>query len=129
MHYKLDLGIDHMLIDEAQDTSPEQWDIIKRLRRRIHRRRGRARHVKRSIFAVGDDKQSIFSFQGAAPAQFAERAATSRRSTRLPELEFRAAPVQIFVPLVPAGARRRRYVLQAARAFAGLTVDEGADRA
>ena len=30
VHYKLDLGIDHLLVDEAQDTSPEQWDIIKR---------------------------------------------------------------------------------------------------
>ena len=31
MHYKLDLGIDHVLIDEAQDTSPKQWEIIERL--------------------------------------------------------------------------------------------------
>ena len=72
VHYKLDLGIDHVLVDEAQDTSPKQWEIIQRAGRRIHRRRGRARRRKRTIFAVGDEKQSIFSFQGAAPEQFAE---------------------------------------------------------
>ena len=63
VHYKLDLGIDHVLIDEAQDTSPEQWDIIKRFVAEFASGAG-ARTVKRSIFAVGDDKQSIFSFQG-----------------------------------------------------------------
>ena len=31
VHYKLDHGIDHVLIDEAQDTSPKQWEIIRRL--------------------------------------------------------------------------------------------------
>ena len=69
VHYKLDRGIDHVLIDEAQDTSPQQWDIVSN-RRRIHRRRRRARRRPRTVFAVGDEKQSIYSFQGAAPHEF-----------------------------------------------------------
>ena len=70
MLYKLDGGIDHVLIDEAQDTSPEQWDIVKQLTGGILRRLGRERGQLRTIFAVGDEKQSIFSFQGADPSQF-----------------------------------------------------------
>jgi ATP-dependent helicase/nuclease subunit A len=71
VHYKLDLGIDHLLIDEAQDTSPKQWDIITKLVAEFTAGAG-ARSVTRTLFAVGDEKQSIFSFQGAAPALFAE---------------------------------------------------------
>ena len=31
VHYKLDGGIDHILVDEAQDTSPAQWQVIAQL--------------------------------------------------------------------------------------------------
>src|SRR5215468_1995115 len=65
VHYKLDLGVDHILIDEAQDTSEKQWDIIKRL---VSEFGDEPR--QRTVFAVGDDKQSIFSFQGAAPREY-----------------------------------------------------------
>ncbi len=68
--YKLDGGIDHLLIDEAQDTSPEQWQIVKALTEEFFSGAGRERRNPRTIFAVGDEKQSIFSFQGADPAQF-----------------------------------------------------------
>ena len=68
--YKLDGGIDHLLIDEAQDTSPEQWDIVKSLTGEFFAGTGRERRNPRTIFAVGDEKQSIFSFQGADPTQF-----------------------------------------------------------
>ena len=67
--YKLDLGIDHVLIDEAQDTSPKQWDIVRTIVSEFAP--GGARpNVRRTVFAVGDEKQSIFSFQGAAPLAF-----------------------------------------------------------
>ena len=82
MLYKLDLGIDHVLIDEAQDTSPKQWEIVRTDRRRVLRRRRAARNVRRTIFAVGDEKQSIFSFQGAAPRAFDEMRARIRRPVR-----------------------------------------------
>jgi ATP-dependent helicase/nuclease subunit A len=68
--YKLDGGIDHVLIDEAQDTSPEQWEIVKKLTEEFFAGLGRERGHLRTIFAVGDEKQSIFSFQGADPTQF-----------------------------------------------------------
>ncbi|MGB6620428.1 MAG: UvrD-helicase domain-containing protein, partial [Xanthobacteraceae bacterium] len=70
VHYKLDLGIDHLLIDEAQDTSSKQWQIVRKLVAEFTAGAG-ARDVFRSIFAVGDEKQSIYSFQNAAPKEFA----------------------------------------------------------
>jgi ATP-dependent helicase/nuclease subunit A len=69
--YKLDLGIDHILIDEAQDTSPRQWDIIRAICSEFIPGSSRS-ETKRTVFAVGDEKQSIFSFQGAAPKTFDE---------------------------------------------------------
>lgn len=69
--YKLDNGLDHILIDEAQDTSPAQWEVIRALAGDFFSGDG-ARAIKRTIFAVGDEKQSIFSFQGADPASFDE---------------------------------------------------------
>ncbi len=71
VHFKLDLGIDHLLIDEAQDTSTKQWEIVQRLVAEFTAGAG-ARPGTRTIFAVGDEKQSIFSFQNAAPREFAE---------------------------------------------------------
>jgi ATP-dependent helicase/nuclease subunit A len=70
VHYKLDLGIDHVLVDEAQDTSHKQWDIVRRLTSEFTTGAG-ARSVKRTMFVVGDEKQSIYSFQDAAPKEFA----------------------------------------------------------
>ncbi len=73
VHYKLDLGIDHVLIDEAQDTSPRQWEVIERLVSEFATGEGARGQLTRTIFAVGDDKQSIFSFQGALPEAFAQK--------------------------------------------------------
>ena len=71
VHYKLDLGIDHVLIDEAQDTSKKQWQIVVHLTDEFTAGAG-ARPYTRTIFPVGDEKQSIYSFQNAAPKEFAE---------------------------------------------------------
>ena len=71
VHYKLDLGIDHVLIDEAQDTSKKQWQIVRHLTDEFTAGAG-ARPFTRTIFPVGDEKQSIYSFQNAAPKEFAE---------------------------------------------------------
>ncbi|MEP6355541.1 MAG: double-strand break repair helicase AddA [Hyphomicrobiales bacterium] len=71
VHYKLDQGLDHILVDEAQDTSPRQWDVIKHLADEFFSGEG-ARTQNRTLFAVGDEKQSIYSFQGASPEKFGE---------------------------------------------------------
>src|SRR3954470_17445061 len=73
VHYKLDRGIDHVLIDEAQDTSPRQWEIVFHLISEFTSGAGARDGIVRTIFAVGDEKQSIFSFQGAAPREFDAR--------------------------------------------------------
>ena len=68
--FKLDGGLDHVLIDEAQDTNPEQWSIIEKLTEEFFVGIGAAGSVDRTAFAVGDVKQSIFSFQRADPQGF-----------------------------------------------------------
>lgn len=70
--YKLDGGVDHILVDEAQDTSPAQWQIVKALAEEFFAGSGARGDVLRTLFVVGDRKQSIFSFQGADPAAFEE---------------------------------------------------------
>ena len=71
VQYKLDKGIDHILIDEAQDTSPEQWQVVKDLAAEFFAGSGARDALRRTLFAVGDEKQSIYSFQGADPESFA----------------------------------------------------------
>ena len=100
--YKLDQGIDHLLVDEAQDTSPEQWTILHALTEEFHVGET-ARSSGRTVFAVGDPKQSIYSFQGAEPESFfisrdlfKERVETDGRSQFHAEdltLSFRSSPV------------------------------------
>ncbi len=72
VQYKLDQGIDHILLDEAQDTSPDQWEVVRRLASEFFAGQGARDDVHRTVFAVGDEKQSIYSFQGARPESFAE---------------------------------------------------------
>jgi ATP-dependent helicase/nuclease subunit A len=98
--YKLDSGIDHILVDEAQDTSRQQWKILEALAGEFTSGRGRST-ANRTFFAVGDEKQSIFSFQGAEPSLFddARRSFTAKSvaagrvfiDVKL-NLSFRSAP-------------------------------------
>jgi len=67
--YDLDYQIDHVLVDESQDNSDDQWQIIRALTEEFFAGEG-ARTIDRTIFIVGDMKQSIFSFQGASPELF-----------------------------------------------------------
>jgi len=69
--YKLDGGIDHLLVDEAQDTSASQWQIIDAMIEEFYAGNSTETDKNRTVFVVGDEKQSIFSFQGADVASFA----------------------------------------------------------
>lgn len=69
--YKLDGGLDHVLVDEAQDTNPDQWEVIRSLTTEFFSGEG-AVDRPRTVFAVGDTKQSIFGFQRADPRKLAE---------------------------------------------------------
>lgn len=68
--YKLDGGIDHILVDEAQDTSPDQWEVIRALSEDFFSGDTARSGQQRTLFVVGDEKQSIYSFQGADPLYF-----------------------------------------------------------
>ncbi len=76
--WRLDGGLDHILVDEAQDTSPAQWQLIEALSEEFFAGSS-ARDVARTIFVVGDEKQSIYSFQGADPAEFGAKGAHYER--------------------------------------------------
>ena len=121
--YRLDKGIDHILVDEAQDTAPGQWKVIRAIADEFHSGAS-ARGVNRTLFVVGDEKQSIYSFQGAEPAAFGENRqhfddwlAGMGASLARPDLitSFRSAPgILEYVDAVFAG-----------EAAEGLTVDGG----
>ena len=68
--YRIDGGIEHILVDEAQDTSPRQWDVIERLTDEFFSGKAVRDNNNRTLFVVGDKKQSIYSFQGADPREF-----------------------------------------------------------
>jgi ATP-dependent helicase/nuclease subunit A len=99
--WKLDSGLTHILLDEAQDTSPQQWEILSSLSDDIFAGAGGERDQRRTVFVVGDQKQSIYSFQGADPERFAhegrrflERAKAAQIAFSQPRMEmsFRSCP-------------------------------------
>jgi len=87
VRYKLDAGIDHILVDESQDTNPEQWAVIDALVEDYFSGAGAAQKPK-TIFAVGDPKQSIYSFQGAEPKLFLDKGRELERRARGAEREW-----------------------------------------
>src|SRR5690606_7343577 len=78
VQYKLDAGIDHILVDESQDTNEPQWRVVRALADEFFAGEGAVTRP-RSIFAVGDQKQSIYSFQGARPVLFGRTGREMRR--------------------------------------------------
>jgi ATP-dependent helicase/nuclease subunit A len=92
--YKLDGGLDHILVDEAQDTSPVQWQVIRSLAEEFFSGFG-ANDMPRTLFAVGDEKQSIYGFQGAAPAMFAAAGEEFARRARQVGMRWQRIPLHL----------------------------------
>ncbi len=122
VHYKLDRGIHHVLIDEAQDTSPKQWEIVKSLVGEFFAGAG-AHERPRTIFAVGDEKQSIFSFQGAAPREFAAMRLHFEQAHQRASLDFVATEFKHSFRSGPNVLGAVDTVFARAEAFAGLSTD------
>jgi ATP-dependent helicase/nuclease subunit A len=87
VRYKLDARIDHILVDEAQDTSPVQWAIVEKLAEEFFAGEG-AKTGPRTLFVVGDEKQSIYRFQGADLATFRAVRERFRERARTAGLPF-----------------------------------------
>ena len=93
--YKLDAGIDHILLDEAQDTSEAQWAILRKLAEEFSAGAGGREEIgkPRTVFVVGDEKQSIYGFQGAAPAAFNQQ--RRELGQRIAQAEQRFEPISL----------------------------------
>jgi ATP-dependent helicase/nuclease subunit A len=84
VRYKLDRQVDHVLVDEAQDTNAAQWEIIEQLVEEFFSGASEAEQRVRTLFMVGDFKQAIYGFQGTDPRRFQEaREAFKRRAGTL----------------------------------------------
>ena len=129
--YKLDQAIDHILVDEAQDTNPEQWDIVRALTGEFFQPDAA---LRRTVFAVGDPKQSIFSFQRADPAEFHKSQAQFRAASEAASLPFAQVPLEVSFRSVPAVLQAVDATFAEAPALDGLSPDgapprHSADRA
>ncbi len=118
--YKIDGGIDHILVDEAQDTNPEQWAIIETLAEEFFAGLGASQRA-RTLFAVGDEKQSIYSFQGAEPARFGAVGRSFARKAAAAGLAWHEVPLTLsFRSTVPV-LEAVDAVFAKSQAAAGLT--------
>jgi ATP-dependent helicase/nuclease subunit A len=99
--YKLDGGIDHVLVDEAQDTNPDQWEVIRRLTEEFFVGQG-AVERSRTVFAVGDTKQSIFGFQRADPRKLKEMREWFAEQSRIAQQHFVPVDLNVSFRSTPA---------------------------
>ncbi|MBD8066374.1 double-strand break repair helicase AddA [Devosia sp. PTR5] len=100
VRYKLDAGIDHILVDESQDTNDRQWRVVRALAEEFFAGEGAVQRP-RSLFAVGDQKQSIYSFQGAEPVLFAQTGREFARRAKQAERHFEAVKLHTSFRTLP----------------------------
>ncbi|NNM71211.1 double-strand break repair helicase AddA [Enterovirga aerilata] len=124
--YKLDRGIDHVLVDEAQDTNPDQWRILRRLTEEFTAGAGRPTSKPRTVFAVGDPKQSIYSFQGADPRWFEEGRRHWKRLTEAASLDFADVRLDLSFRSAPAILKAVDHTFRVAAHFRGLSFEDAA---
>jgi ATP-dependent helicase/nuclease subunit A len=122
VHYKLDRGLDHILVDEAQDTSPRQWQVIESLADEFFAGEG-AGSALRTIFAVGDEKQSIYSFQGAVPAWFARIRERMRSRAEAGDYLWQDVPLHVSRRSTPAVLEAVDSVFRPADVHRGLALE------
>lgn len=120
--YKLDSGIDHILVDEAQDTSPEQWRILQSITEEFTAGFGQ-RRTERSFFAVGDEKQSIYSFQGAEPSKFSDMRDYFRARASAAELHFETVPLKMSFRSAPGVLAWVDHIFASDEYYKGLSSD------
>ncbi|MEO0392270.1 MAG: double-strand break repair helicase AddA [Pseudomonadota bacterium] len=139
--YKLDEGIDHLLIDEAQDTNPEQWDIVQAMAHEFFAGLSAAEDrgyplpnvgeepapisLPRSLFVVGDEKQSIFSFQRASPETFKTMRATFGAQVTAAERDWRPVALAKSFRTSPPVLQLVDQVFTDPLAMAGVAPDDG----
>jgi ATP-dependent helicase/nuclease subunit A len=122
VQYKLDQGINHVLVDEAQDTSPRQWSIVNTLTADFFVGETAATS-KRTLFVVGDEKQSIYSFQGARPEVFAETGRDKARLLKQIDRPFERVTFSLSFRSTPEVLQAVDHVFADSFAAAGLASD------
>ena len=125
MLYKIDGGIDHILVDEAQDTNPAQWSIVESLAQEFFAGSGSSDRL-RSLFAVGDEKQSIYSFQGADPARFGAVGREFRQRAQAMGLDWHEVPLTLSFRSTEPILEAVDHVFAKAPACHGLSWQDGA---
>jgi ATP-dependent helicase/nuclease subunit A len=125
VQYKLDEGLDHILVDEAQDTSPKQWEIVRALAGDFFAGYGARGQTVRTFFAVGDEKQSIYSFQGAAPHLFGKTKHALRAEVTSAGAAFHDLQLNLSFRSTPDVVKAVDRVFADAAAHAGLTLEAG----
>ncbi|SHO64901.1 DNA helicase/exodeoxyribonuclease V, subunit A [Pseudoxanthobacter soli DSM 19599] len=120
VRYKLDRGVEHILVDEAQDTSPLQWRVVRSLAEEFFAGES-AFGGRRTMFAVGDEKQSIYGFQGAAPEEFARMRRDFRARSEGAALPFHNVELHLSFRSTPDVLAAVDAVFADPAAHAGLT--------
>ncbi|ODT75111.1 MAG: double-strand break repair helicase AddA [Pelagibacterium sp. SCN 64-44] len=100
VRYKLDAGIDHILVDESQDTNLAQWRVVEAITAEYFTGAGAVARP-RSLFAVGDQKQSIYSFQGAQPELFGSTGRDYANKSAAAEKPFSRVPLHTSFRTLP----------------------------
>lgn len=121
--FKLDGGLDHVMIDEAQDTNPNQWAVIDGLVSEFFAGEGVRPDVLRTVFAVGDRKQSIYSFQGADPEEFERQRAKFAADVGTVAGRFEDVQLAVSFRSTPAVLEVVNQVFSAAPATHGVVLD------
>lgn len=102
IRYKLDQRVDHILVDEAQDTNDAQWDIVWSIVAEFLEVEEEAARTLRTLFVVGDTKQAIFGFQGTSPEAFLKALRFFREATARVDHPFAELPLSLSFRSMPA---------------------------